>query len=83
VVISLVNLLDESDLKWDRRRQAPKLRKVKLKLPNETRIRRCLVASPDGEGSLAPVSCPVDKSDGRTVEVSLATWTLVLVETDR
>jgi len=83
VVISLVNLLDESDLIWDRRREAPKTRNVRLKLPNETPIRRCLVASPDGEGSLAPVLCQVDKSDGRSIEVSLSTWTLVLVETDR
>jgi dextranase len=82
VVISLVNLLDEADIKWDRFREAPKARKVKLKLPNETRIKRCLVASPDGDGSLAPVPCEVDQSDGRTVEVSLSTWTLVLVETD-
>ena len=83
LVISLVNLLDESDLKWDQRRKAPENRTVKLKLPDETRIRRCLVASPDGDGSLAPVPCEVDKSDGRSIEVSLATWTVVLVETDR
>jgi dextranase len=82
VVISLVNLLDESDLMWDRAREAPKTRFVKLKLPNETLIKRCLVASPDGDGSLAPVSCAVDPSDGRTVEVALSTWTLVLVETE-
>ena len=82
VVISLVNLLDESDIKWDRVREAPKTRTVKLKLPNETRIKRCLVASPDGDGSLAPVICQIDPADGRTVEVSLSTWTLVLVETE-
>ena len=83
VVISLVNLLDEADTKWDRSRETPKTRRVKLKLPNETRIKRCLVASPDGDGSLAPVPCPIDPADGRTVEVSLSTWTLLLVETDR
>jgi dextranase len=83
VVISLVNLLDESDLTWDRRREAPKTRNMRVKLPNETRIRRCLVASPDGRGSLGPAPCQVDKSDGRSIEVSLSTWTLVLVETDR
>jgi dextranase len=83
LVISLVNLLDESDLNWDRKREAPRTRKVTLHLPNETKIRRCLVASPDGEGSLAPAVCQVDKSDGRTIEVSLSTWTVVLVETDR
>jgi dextranase len=83
VVISLVNLLDEVDLTWDRQRQAPRARKVRLSLPGETRIRRCLIASPDGDRSLAPVECQLGHSDGRTVEVPLATWTLVLVETDR
>jgi len=82
VVISLVNLLDEVDLKWDRSREAPQSRAVKLKLPNETRINRCLVATPDGDGSLAPLNCPIDPADGRTVEISLSTWSLVLVETD-
>jgi dextranase len=82
VVISLVNLLDETDIKWDRSREAPQTRTVKLKLPNEMRIKRCLVASPDGDGSLAPANCPINPSDGRTVEVSLSTWTLILVETD-
>ena len=81
VVISLVNLLDEADIRWDRSREAPKTRAVKLKLPNETQIKRCLVASPDGDGSLAPVDCPIDPADGLTVDVSLSTWTLVLVET--
>jgi dextranase len=82
LVISLVNLLDEMDITWDRAREAPKTRTVKLKLPNETRIKRCLVASPDGDGALAPVICPIDPADGRTVEISLSTWTLVLVETE-
>jgi dextranase len=83
MVISLVNLLDEPDLRWDRAKEAPKTRRVQLSLPGETRISRCLVASPDGEGSLSPVECAVGDPEGRTVEVSLATWTLVLVETDR
>jgi dextranase len=82
IVISLVNLLDEADIRWDRSRQAPQTRTVKLKLPNETRIKRCLTASPDGDGSLAPMNCPINPVDGRTVEVSLSTWSLVLVETD-
>lgn len=81
VVISLVNLLDEADIKWDQSREAPKTCKVKVKLPNETHIKRCLVASPDGDGSLAPANCPIDPADGRSVEVSLSTWSLVLVET--
>ena len=80
LVISLVNLLDESDLTWDRAREAPMERTVRLQLPNEARIRRCLVASPDGNAPFAP---SVGKLDGGTVEVSLSTWTLVLVETDR
>jgi hypothetical protein len=28
------------------------------------------------------VVCPIDPADGRTVEISLSTWTLVLVETE-
>ena len=83
LVISLANLLDQSDLAWDRARRAPEKRTVRLQLPNEARIRRCLVASPDGEGSMAPTVCEVSMLDQRTVQVPLRTWTLVIVETDR
>ena len=83
LVISLANLLDQSDLAWDRARRAPEKRTVRLQLPNEARIRRCLVASPDGDGSMAPTVCEVSKLDQRTVQVPLRTWTLVIVETDR
>jgi dextranase len=83
VIISLVNLLDESDLTWDRARKGPTTQSVALRLPDELRIRRCLVASPDGDGSLAPVPYRPGGRNARTIRLALSTWTLVLVETDR
>lgn len=77
-VISLVSLLDQTDLEWDRSRHASRPRTVTLRLPDETRVDRCLMASPDGDGSLAPVVC---EPRGRNVEVSLSTWSLVLLKT--
>jgi dextranase len=79
-VVSLVNLLDETDLSWDRAKNVPKPRIVQLRLPDDVRIERCLVATPDGEGSLAPAVCRPGGRDGQTIEVSLSTWTLVLVQ---
>jgi dextranase len=79
-VISLVNLLDEQDTLWDRSRSSPRPQTVELQLPDEGRIEQCLVASPDRDGSLAPVVC---QPRGRTIDVPLSTWSLVLVKTER
>jgi dextranase len=83
VVISLVNLLGEADIAWDRPRTARKLRDIRMRLPNEARIRRCLIASPDGSGSLAPATLALTSGKTPAIQLSLSTWSLVLLETDR
>jgi len=82
LVISLVNLLGEEDLLWDGPRNPRTAREIRLELPDDLRFRRCLVASPDGAGSFAPT--PQSLGDGQrpTIEISLSTWSLVLLETD-
>jgi hypothetical protein len=83
IVISLVNLVGEQDILWDKPRKPRTARELRLQLPDELRIRRCLVASPDGVGSFAPSAQPLSAGRRPAIRLTLSTWSLVLLETDR